>query len=154
MKKIILVLLLLPLFSFAQLEKSLQLKIGILQNFVNQGADGEQAFWQTKGKITFAIVNYTDEQNPVFKELFINQYREIIPVFKIMVETQDEKASTAFVKIIIRQEEDYRNLLTKEQLELYRNKLTEFELNNIEAKESYSSLFFSDALLKEYKSKF
>lgn len=154
MKKFILLFLLLPLFSFGQLEKSLQYKIGILQNFVNKGDEGELAFWQTKGKITYAIVNYTEEQNPQFKQLFINQYREILPVFKIMVETQDENATTSFVKIIIRQEEDYRTLLTKEQLELYRNKLADFERNNVEASESFSSLFFSDTLLKEYKSKF
>lgn len=154
MKKFILLFLLLPLFSFAQLEKSLQYKIGILQNFVNKGEEGELAFWQTKGKITFAIVNYTEEQNPQFKQLFIDQYREVLPVFKIMVETQDENATTSFVKIIIRQEEDYRNLLTKDQLQLYRNKLADFELNNVEASESFSSLFFSDTLLKEYKSKF
>jgi hypothetical protein len=121
---------------------------------INKGEDGETSFWQTKGKITFGIVNYTEEQNPIFKELFINQYKELLPIYKKMVVSEDERDTALFVKTIIRQEEDYRNLLTKEQLEKYLKQLAEFETNNAKANESYSSLFFSENLLKEYKTKF
>ncbi len=152
MKKIIFFLLF-PLLSFAQVDKTIRLKVLVMQNFVAKGEDGETLFWQTKGKITFGIVNYTEEQNPVFKELFINQYRELQPIYKKMNVSEDERDTALYVKILIRQEEDYRNLLTKEQLKLYLDKLADFEKNNAEANDSYASLFFSENLLKEYKSK-
>jgi hypothetical protein len=152
MKKYILFLLF-PLLSFAQIDKTIRLKVLVMQNFVAKGEEGETMFWQTKGKITFGIVNYTDEQNPVFKELFINQYRELLPIYKKMNVSEDERDTALYVKILIRQEEDYRNLLTKDQLKLYLDKLADFEKNNQEAHDSYSSLFFSENLLKEYKSK-
>ena len=153
MKKIILFLLF-PLLSFSQIETSLKLKVGILQNMINKGEEGATTFWQTKGKITFGIVNYTEEQNPIFKELFINQFKELVPIFKKMNVSEDEKDTAEFVKIIIRQEEDYRNLLTKEQLQKYLNQLAAFEVNNPKANESYSSLFFSEKLLNLYKKSF
>ncbi len=152
--KNIFLLLLFPILSFGQIETSLKLKVGILQNMINKGEEGETTFWQTKGKITFGIVNYTEEQNPVFKELFISQFKELIPIFKKMNVSEDEKDTAEFVKIIIRQEEDFRNLLTKEQLEKYLKQLEEFEINNPKANESYSSLFFSEKLLNLYKKSF
>ena len=152
MKKIILFLLL-PLLSFAQIDKTIKLKILVMQNFVAKGEEGETMFWQTKGKLTFGIVNYTDEQNPIFKELFINQYRELVTIYKKMIVSEDEKDTALYVKTLIRQEEDYRNLLNKEQLKLYLDQLAAFEKNNPQATDSYSSLFFSENLLKEYKSK-
>ena len=150
----IFLLLLFPILSFSQIETSLKLKVGILQNMINKGEEGETTFWQTKGKITFGIVNYTEAQNPVFKELFINQFKELIPIFKKMNVSEDEKDTAEFVKIIIRQEEDFRNLLTKEQLEKYLKQLADFEVNNPKANESYSSLFFSEKLLNLYKNSF
>lgn len=124
-----------------------------MQNFVAKGEEGEKMFWQTKGTLTYGIVNYTAEQNPVFKELFINQYRELLSIYNKMIVSEDEKDTALYVKTLIRQEEDYRNLLTKEQLKLYIEKLADFENNNPQVHDSYSSLFFSDNLLKEYKSK-
>ena len=150
----IFLLLLFPILSFSQIETSLKLKVGILQNMINKGEEGETTFWQTKGKITFGIVNYTEAQNPVFKELFINQFKELIPIFKKMNVSEDEKDTAEFVKIIIRQEEDFRNLLTKEQLEKYLKQLADFEVNNPKANESYNSLFFSEKLLNLYKKSF
>lgn len=152
MKKIILFLLF-PLLSFAQVDKTIRMKVLVMQNFVAKGEEGETMYWQTKGKITFGIVNYTDEQNPVFKELFINQYRELLLIYKKMNVSEDERDTALYVKTLIRQEEDYRNLLTKDQLKLYLDKLADFEKNNPEANDSYSSLFFSENLLNEYKSK-
>lgn len=124
-----------------------------MQNFVAKGEEGEKMFWQTKGTLTYGIVNYTAEENPVFKELFINQYRELLSIYNKMIVSEDEKDTALYVKTLIRQEEDYRNLLTKEQLKLYIEKLADFENNNPQVHDSYSSLFFSDNLLKEYKSK-
>ena len=124
-----------------------------MQNFVAKEGEGEKMFWQTKGTLTYGIVNYTAEQNPVFKELFINQYRELLAIYNKMIVSEDEKDTALYVKTLIRQEEDYRNLLTKEQLKLYMEKLADFEKNNPQVHDSYSSLFFSDNLLKEYKSK-
>lgn len=157
MKKIIL-LLLFPLVSLAQtdatIDKTIKVKVAIMQNFVTKGAEGETMFWQTKGKITYAIVNYTEEQNPKFKALFIAQYQELLAIYKKMIVSEDEKDTALYVKTLIRQEEDYRNLLTPVQLKLYLDKLADFEKNNPEANNSYSSLFFSENLLKEYKSRF
>ncbi len=152
MKKIFL-LILFPLLSIAQVDKTIKLKVLVMQNFVAKGEEGETMFWQTKGKITFGIVNYTDEQNPIFKELFINQYRELLTIYKKMIVSEDEKDTALYVKTLIRQEDDYRNLLTKDQLKLYLDKLADFEKNNPQAHDSYSSLFFSENLLNEYKSK-
>ena len=153
MKKLLL-LLLIPLFSIAQIEKTIKLKVAVMQNFVAKGAEGETLFWQTKGKITFGIVNYSEEQNPKFKELFINQYNELLAIYKKMIVSEDERDTALYVKTLIRQEEEYRNLLNKEQLSKYFEVLAGFEKNNPQANDSYSSLFFSENLLKEYKTKF
>jgi PleD family two-component response regulator len=153
MKKLLL-LLLIPLFSIAQIEKTIKLKVAVMQNFVAKGVEGETLFWQTKGKITFGIVNYTEEQNPKFKELFINQYNKLLEIYKKMIVSEDERDTALYVKTLIRQEEEYRNLLDKEQLAKYLQALSGFEKNNPQANDSYSSLFFSDNLLKEYKTKF
>ncbi|MES2747649.1 MAG: hypothetical protein V4648_04685, partial [Bacteroidota bacterium] len=91
MKKIILLLVLFPLLSFAQIERTIKLKVAVMQNFSEKGdAEGETLFWQTKGKITYGIVNYTEAQNPIFKELFINQYKELLALFKKMNKTESE----------------------------------------------------------------
>ncbi|WP_395062355.1 hypothetical protein [Flavobacterium sp.] len=96
------------------------MKVAVMQNFVKMGEQGETAFWQTKGKITFGIVNYTEEQNPIFKELFISQYKELLIIYKKMNVSEDERDTALYIKTLIRQEEDYRNLLTIEQLKLSR----------------------------------
>lgn len=153
MKKLLLFLLF-PLLGFTQVEHTIRLKVAVMQKFTENGdAEGEKMFWQTKGKITYAIVNYTDEQNPIFKELFISQYRELLAIFKKMNQTESEADTALYVKTLIRQEEDYRNLLTPEQRKKYLDKLADFEKNNKEANDSYSSLFFSEKLLIEYKAK-
>lgn len=152
--KYLFLLFLLPFVTFGQFEKSIKLKVAVIQNFVQKGEEGETAYWQTKGKITFGIVNYTEEQNPIFKELFINQYREILPIYKKMVVSEDENDTNLFIKTLIRQEQDYRKLLTQDQLKKYLNQLAEFEKTNPQANDSYSSLFFSESLLKEYIARF
>lgn len=155
MKHWIVILLFAPLFLFAQQEdrlgKNIQTKVAMIQNFFHKGDEGELAFWQTKGKVTYAIVNYTDEQNPVFKDLFIAQYREIIPIYKRMISSYDEKDTQEFVRVLIRQEEDYRKLLTPEQLKKYLQTLSDFEKNDQVQADAYNSLFFSESLLNEYK---
>lgn len=143
-----------PLLLQAQIEKTIKLKVVLMQNLVNKGEEGETMFWQTKGKITYAIVNYTEQQNPQFKELFINQYRELLPVFNKMNVSEDEKDTSLYVTLLIRQEDDYRKLLTKVQLKKYLDALAIIEKENPQKYDSYCSLFFSDALLKEYKAKF
>lgn len=150
----LLFLFLLPFLGHAQIEKTIKLKVAVMQNFVAKGEEGETMFWQTKGKITFGIVNYTEEQNPIFKELFISQYKELLVIYKKMNVSEDERDTALYVKTLIRQEEDYRNLLTKEQLKRYLEVLAGFEKDNPQANDSYSSLFFSENLLKEYKVKF
>ena len=153
MKKLLL-LLIFPMMINAQIDKTIRAKVAMMQNFVKKDSLGEQTFWQTKGKITFGIVNYTPEQNPIFKDLFIKQYQELLPVYKRMIVSEDEKDTSLFVKILIRQEDDYRALLTKPQLELYSKKFIELEKNNLESYISFNSIFFSDKLLNEYKLKF
>lgn len=154
MKKIFLILFFIPILSFSQFDKTIKLKVAMMQNFVKKDSLGETAFWQTKGKVTFNIVNYTPEQNPVFKNLFVNQYQELLPIYKKMVVSEDERDTALFIKTLIRQEDDFRHLLKPEQLKAYSGKFLDFEKNNLQSYESYSSLFFSDNLLKEYKFKF
>jgi hypothetical protein len=71
-----------------------------------------------------------------------------------MIVSEDDRDTALYVKTLIRQEEEYRNLLNKEQLSKYFEVLAGFEKNNPQANDSYSSLFFSENLLKEYKTKF
>ena len=142
------------MLSSAQIEKTIKLKLAVMQNFVSKGEEGQTMFWQTKGKITFGIVNYTEAQNYQFKELFINQYKELETIYNKMIVSQDEKDTDLYIRTLIRQEDDYRKLLTVEQLAKYTNQLADFEKNNPQANDSYSSLFFSDNLLKEFKTKF
>jgi hypothetical protein len=152
--KYLLFLLIIPMLTFGQIERAIKLKVAVMQNFVAKGAEGETIFWQTKGRITFGIVNYTEKQNPIFKDLFISQYKELLVIFNKMNVSEDERDTAQYIKTLIRQEQDYRNLLTKEQLKLYLDKLADFELNNPQAHDSYSSLFFSEKLLNEFISKF
>ncbi len=152
--KYLLILFLAPILTFGQIERAIKLKVAVMQNFVAKGAEGETMFWQTKGRITFGIVNYTEEQNPIFKDLFISQYKELLVIYNKMNVSEDERDTALYIKTLIRQEQDYRNLLTKEQLKLYLDKLADFELNNPQAHDSYSSLFFSEKLLEEFISKF
>ncbi len=154
MKKILLILCLIPFLGIAQIDKSIKLKVAMMQNCVHKDTLGETIFWQTKGKVTFNIVKYTVEQNPVFKELFIKQYQELLPIYKKMVVSEDERDTALFIKTLIRQEDDFRNLLKPEQLKTYSEKLLDFEKNNLQSHESYSSLFFSDNLLNEFKFRF
>ena len=153
MKKLFLFLIF-PLLLNAQIDQTIRAKVAMMQNFVKKDSLGELTFWQTKGKITFNIVNYTAEQNPVFKELFIHQYQELLPIYKKMIVSEDEKDTALFIKVLIRQEDDYRALLTKEQLLSYNKKFIELEKENPDAYISYNSIFFSDKLLNEYKLKF
>lgn len=142
--------------SFAQqnegaLERTIKTKVMMMQNFVHKGDQGEEAFWQTKGKVTYAIVNYTQEQNQQFKDLFIAQYRELLPIYNKMISSYDEADTKLFVKTLIRQEEDYRKLLTPEQRKIYSETLEKFEKENPKQADAYNSLFFSDRLLEAYK---
>ena len=153
MKKIFF-LLIFPFLVHSQIDATIRAKVAMMQNFVKKDTLGETMFWQTKGKITFNIVKYTSEQNPVFKHLFIKQYQELLPIYKRMIVSEDEQDTALFVKILIRQEDDYRKLLSSEQLKLYSNKFLDLEKKNPESYISYNSLFFSDKLLNEYKLKF
>src|SRR5690606_3472273 len=130
------------------LEETVRAKVMMIQQFANRGEEGETAFWQTKGKVTFAIVNYTDAQNPVFRDLFIAQYREILPLYYKMGETSHIDDSRAFLLKLMEHEQSYRNLLTPVQLKAYRAKLSEFEASNPEQAKAYNSLFFSDEMLE------
>jgi len=158
MKTLFLFLLFAPSVIIAQttgrIEKAIQFKVAMMQNFNNMGEGGEQAFWQTKGKVTYAIVNYTNEQNPQFKQLFINQYQELLPIYNRMIVSEDERDTALVVKTLIRQEDDYRNLLTAEQRQRYSAKLAELEQTNTELSDSYSALYFSDSLLADFKAAF
>ena len=152
MKKTLYLILLLSCLSFSQaVDRAIKFKVAMIQNCVKKGADGETFFWQSKGKITFAIVNYTAEQNPVFKALFIKQYQEIAPIYELMNKTEQESDTALFIKILIQQEIDYRKLLTTEQLKLYLDRMAFLEKNNPTEFDSYSALFFSDNLLKQFK---
>ncbi len=133
------------------LEQTVRAKVMMIQQFADRGEAGETAFWQTKGKVTFAIVNYTDAQNPVFRDLFIAQYREILPLYYKMGETSHIDDSRAFLLMLMKHEQAYRDLLTPEQLKAYRAQLSEFEATNPEQAKAYNSLFFSDEMLELFK---
>ncbi|CAM3997863.1 hypothetical protein FLBR109950_12335 [Flavobacterium branchiophilum] len=146
---------LLPIVLWSQsIDKTIKLKVAVMQNFVKNGDQGETLFWQTKGKITFGIVHYTDEQNPIFRDLFIKQYKELLAIYKKMIVSEDEKDTNLYIKTLIRQEEDYRKLLSTQQLQLYFDKFEDLEKNNPTAFDSFSSLFFSKKLLELYKTSF
>lgn len=155
MKNVFYFIVLLVSQSFSQsVDRAIKFKVAMIQNCVKKGVDGETFFWQSKGKVTFAIVNYTNEQNPLFKELFINQYREIAPVYELMNKTEQESDTALFIKILIKQEQDYRKLLTADQLKLYLSTLAALEKNNPTAFDSYTALFFSENLLNLFKKGF
>ena len=154
MKKMLFLFILISCFTFGQIDKTIKLKVAMMQNFVHKDSLGELAFWQTKGKITFAIVNYTESQNLIFKNLFIKQYKELLTIYKKMVVSEDENDTAMFVKVLITQEDEYRKLLTTQQLNAYLEKFKNLKNNNLDAYYSLNSLFFSDDILKEYKLKF
>ncbi len=155
MKKWTVIIILFTFFSFSQtIDKAIKYKVAMIQKCVKQGIDGETFFWQSKGKITFSIVNYTNEQNQIFRDLFIKQYKEIAPIYDLMNKTEQESDTTLFIKILIQQEEEYRNLLRTDQLKLYLDKMTVLERTNPVEFDSYTALFFSEKLLKNFKQAF
>ncbi|NMH27358.1 hypothetical protein [Flavobacterium silvaticum] len=135
----------------SRMDRTIKTKVMMMQNFVHMGDKGEESFWQTKGRVTFAIVNYTEEQNVTFKDLFIAQYRELLPIYNKMIKSYDDNDTKLFVKTLIRQEDDYRKLLTPEQLKKYSDALAKYEQTDQKQADAYNSLFFSDSLLAEYK---
>lgn len=138
-----------------EIERTLKIKLAVIQHFVSQPGDkGEELFWQTKGKLTFGIVNYTEEQNPKFKALFIAQYKTMYQEYILMLSQGDVKATNRFMQLLVRQEQEYRNLLTPEQLKKYQAAFTTMETTNTQMYDSYLGLFFSDALLAEYQKGF
>lgn len=181
MKRFILILLLLPMIGWSQakkkkaapkkaateaqhggmqglppeIERTLKIKLAVIQHFVSQPGDkGEELFWQTKGKLTFGIVNYTEEQNPKFKTLFIAQYKEMYKGYILMISQGDVKATNTFLQLLVKQEREYRDLLTPEQLKKYKEAFATMESSNRQAYDSYTGLFFSDTLLAEYQKGF
>ena len=155
MKKWTFLIVLLSFLSFSQaIDRAIKFKVAMIQNCVNKGVDGETFFWQSKGKITYSIVNYTNDQNLIFKTLFIKQYKEIAPIYELMNKTEQESDTALFVKILIQHEDDYRKLLTDDQLKLYQTRMTFLEINNASEFDSYSALFFSDNLLTAFKKGF
>lgn len=157
MKKLLWLLLLVPMLCLSQkdyMTQTIEKKVMMMQTFVHKGEKGEEAFWQTKGKVTYFIVNYTEEQNPQFKALFIAQYQELLPIYNKMIVSQDETDTRLFIKTLIRQEDDFRKLLSAEQLKKYSDKLNEFDKNDPNNRDAYNSLFFTDALLAEYKRRY
>ncbi len=156
MKQFFFLLLLVPSLFFAQegrLERSIKAKVMMVQQFVAKGEKGEEAFWQTKGRVTFPIVKYTEQQNPVFRDLFIRHYNELLPVYNKMISSYDDRDTQLFVQILIRQEEEFRALLQEDQLATYRKTLLDFESSDQKQADAYNSLFFSDVLLAEYKAR-
>jgi hypothetical protein len=138
-----------------EIDRTLKLKLAVIQYFVAQPDDkGETLFWQTKGKLTFGIVKYTEAQNPVFKELFIKQYHEMYKEYILMISQGDVAATTTFMQLLVRHELEYRALLTPEQLTLYRNAFQTMETSNRQTYDSYTGLFFSDSLLQAYQNGF
>lgn len=127
-------------------------KVMMVQTFVNKGEpEGEKSFWQTKGQVTFPIVRYTEEQNPKFKELFIRQYHELLPIYNTMIKSYNDADTKMFVQALIRHEDEFRALLTPDQLKVYSKALSDFEKDNATQADAYNSLFFSDSLLEEFR---
>jgi hypothetical protein len=138
-----------------EIDRTLKLKLAVIQYFVAQPDEkGETMFWQTKGKLTFGIVNYTEAQNPVFKELFIKQYHEMYKEYILMISQGDVAATNKFMQLLVRHELEYRALLTPEQLTSYRNAFQTMETSNRQTYDSYTGLFFSDSLLQAYQNGF
>ncbi|RZJ65960.1 MAG: hypothetical protein EOO50_11890 [Flavobacterium sp.] len=157
MKNLLFLLLLLPLTAISQkdyMAETIEKKVMMIQTFVHKAEKGEESFWQTKGKVTYFIVNYTELQNPQFKELFIKQYQELLPIYNKMIVSQDENDTRKFILTLIRQEDDFRKLLTPEQLQKYRDKLSDYDKNDKTNRDAYNSLFFTDSLLAEYKKRY
>ena len=71
-----------------------------------------------------------------------------------MNKTEQESDTALFIKILIKQEEDYRKLLTDEQLKLYLDKMSDLEKNNSTEFDSYTALYFSENLLNLFKQGF
>ena len=88
----------------------------------------------------------------------ISKYQQVHYLYSALLicknKTELEKDTHLFVTTLIQQEEEYRKLLNPDQLKRYLDQLADFEKNNPEANNSYSSLFFSEKLLKEYKKGF
>lgn len=135
-------------------EQSIHQKVALFTACVNQGDLGETTFWQTKGRMTFRMVNYSSDQEPQFRELFVRQYREILPLYHLMNQTGSVDDSDRFIAMLVKHEEEYRRKLRPDQLINYRAGMQKVDQLTNGQREQMYSLFFSDWLLSQYKSRF
>lgn len=135
-------------------EKSIHQKVAVVGACVKQGELGETSFWQTKGRMTFQIVKYSTDQEPKFRDLFIKQYREIVPLYNRMNQTGSVDDSDKFIALLVRHEEEFRRQLRPDQLQNYRSAMQQIDAMENSNRDQLYSLFFSDWLLAQYKGRF
>ena len=150
MKKLLLLLLLLPFTGKAQKVNDMLDRVSMIE-FIVGNPNGQLIFRQTKSWCT-DFLDLTEVQSSKMDELFNKQYIELAQVYKKYNTTNSPEDLDELVDVILHQEERFRDLLTPKQLGVYKTKFAETKLASGETKnKAFNNLFFSDEMLVSYR---
>lgn len=150
MKKLLLVLLLLPFTGKAQKVNNIIDRVSMIEFMVNN-PNGQLVFRQTKSWCT-NFLEMNDPQSEKMDELFNKQYNDLVQVYKQYSASHSAESLEALLNLIVSQEEHFRELLTPAQLVIYKSKFAESKLAADDAKnKAFNNLFFSDEMLVSYR---
>ncbi|MXN90190.1 hypothetical protein GR160_03040 [Flavobacterium sp. Sd200] len=125
MKKITLLFILFSTIAFAQSDRDLSdrtfgIYYGIERN-IKKTPDFNPAEYYANGKIKGIkdVVDFTEEQKAQLKKLFTDQYPVFYETAKKYYETKTAQSKVEIMKLLVKNEEDFRAVLTREQLATY-----------------------------------
>lgn len=149
MKKLLLFLLFLPICANSQNANDIIDRVTMLQ-FIVENPNGQLVYRQTKTWCT-DFLNFNENQYEAADELYNNQYVNLAVAYKKYSESHSSAALQELIKIIVRQEYFFRQLLNDKQLKEYNLKFEETAANPENPKnKAFNALFISDKLLFDY----
>ena len=148
MRKILLLLLILPFFAQAQDPRDILNRITMVQSIVNNPG-GQMVFRQTKEWCT-DFLNFSEEQYAATDELFDAQYDDLELVYKKYEFDQTPENLLSLISLLVKQEQYFRQSLTPDQLEMYFDRFAAVKDNKIEKNKAFNALFISNDLMAEY----
>lgn len=154
MKKITLLFLFVATISFAQTRKDLENRTESLTAFINNQIKKHpeltaiEVYSNHKMLGVNSILKFSDEDKAKFSELFTEQYEPWFETSKKYTEIKSAQSKVDIIKLLVKNEEDFRALLTREQLATY---IAHKSNVSDEGYTSYKSNFIAEDKLAEFK---
>jgi hypothetical protein len=154
MKKLILLLLLVPLVSFSQSKEELDFasRIAFIKEIKTQNKD-EAILKYSKYKIfLLKFLNFSDEKKLELKNVFKIQAEKLFEKYDAFSLKENNKTVDGLMDIIYSNEIETRKLFTDEQLKLYLEHFAEAEKDKTAPLNmAFLNIFISDDYLNNYK---